>query len=100
MHFAEDDLPESVAELRAQHGVPADRLILESTEGAFVPEPERAAAILLRLDDLGGQRLGRRFRHRVVIHVAADADEAAQVCRRGRSRRWRPGGAAPVGSNR
>jgi EAL domain-containing protein (putative c-di-GMP-specific phosphodiesterase class I) len=52
-NLAEDDLPELVARLLAEHGLPANRVVLEVTESAIIPDPERAAAIVRRLVDLG-----------------------------------------------
>ncbi len=52
-NLAEDDLPELVAGLLAEHRVSADRLVLEITESAVIPDPVRAKRILGRLVDLG-----------------------------------------------
>jgi diguanylate cyclase (GGDEF)-like protein len=52
-NLAEDDLPELVAGLLAQHRVSADRLVLEITESAVIPDPARATRVLGRLVDLG-----------------------------------------------
>ena len=37
----------------AEHGLAADRVILEITESAVIPDPEGAALVLRRLVDLG-----------------------------------------------
>ena len=52
-NLGEADLPELVATLLTEHGLAAERLVLEVTESAFIPDPEGAAAILRRLVDLG-----------------------------------------------
>ena len=52
-NLGQQDLPEVVACLLAEHGVPADRVVLEITESAVIPDPERAAAVLHRLVELG-----------------------------------------------
>ena len=52
-NLAEDDLPEMISDLLALHGVGADRVVLEITESAVIPDPVRAARILRRLVDLG-----------------------------------------------
>jgi EAL domain-containing protein (putative c-di-GMP-specific phosphodiesterase class I) len=52
-NLGEADLPELVAGLLAQHGLAADRVVLEVTESAVIPDPEGAAAVLRRLVDLG-----------------------------------------------
>jgi diguanylate cyclase (GGDEF)-like protein len=52
-NLGEPDLPELVAGLLASHGLSADRVVLEVTESAVIPDPERAAAVLRRLVDLG-----------------------------------------------
>ena len=52
-NLAEEDLPELVAELLVRHRVGADRLVLEITESAVIPDPARAARVLGRLVDLG-----------------------------------------------
>jgi diguanylate cyclase (GGDEF)-like protein len=49
----EDGLTETVAELLAAHGVPADALTLEITESAIVGRPARALTVLRRLRELG-----------------------------------------------
>ena len=52
-NLGEADLPELVAGLLARHGLSADRVVLEVTESAVIPDPEGAAAVLRRLVDLG-----------------------------------------------
>ena len=52
-NLGEADLPELVAGLLAVHGLAADRVILEITESAVIPDPEGAALVLRRLVDLG-----------------------------------------------
>ena len=52
-NLGEADLPELVAGLLAEHGLSADRVVLEVTESAVIPDPEGAAAVLRRLVDLG-----------------------------------------------
>ena len=52
-NLGQADLPEVVAALLAQHGLSADRVVLEVTESAVIPDPEGAAAVLRRLVDLG-----------------------------------------------
>ncbi len=52
-NLGEADLPELVASLLAAHGLAADRVVLEVTESAFIPDPEGAALIVRRLVDLG-----------------------------------------------
>jgi diguanylate cyclase (GGDEF)-like protein len=52
-NLAEEDLPELVAGLLARHRIPADRVVLEITESAVIPDPVRAARVLGRLVDLG-----------------------------------------------
>ena len=52
-NLGEADLPELVAGLLASHGLAADRVVLEITESAVIPDPEGAAAVLRRLVDLG-----------------------------------------------
>ena len=52
-NLAETDLPELVASLLQEHALAADRVVLEVTESAFVPDPEGAAMTLRRLVDLG-----------------------------------------------
>jgi EAL domain-containing protein (putative c-di-GMP-specific phosphodiesterase class I) len=49
----EPDLVEHVARLLACHGVPAEKLTLEVTEGAVMVDPTRSVAVLHRLRDLG-----------------------------------------------
>ncbi len=46
-------LPEALAELLEQHGVPADLLELEITETALMTDPERAMQVVHRLAALG-----------------------------------------------
>ncbi len=48
-------LPPMVADRLAAHGVPADRLILEITEGVMVGDPERVERSVAGLRDLGVQ---------------------------------------------
>ena len=52
-NLAEDDLPDVITELLQTHGIAADRLVLEVTESAVIPDPEGAARVLRRLVDLG-----------------------------------------------
>ena len=52
-NLAEDDLPEMVSGLLAEHGVGTDRVVLEITESAVIPDPVRAARVLGRLVELG-----------------------------------------------
>ena len=52
-NLSEEDLPEQVAELLAQHGIGADRLVFEITESAVIPDPVRAGRVLGGLVDLG-----------------------------------------------
>ena len=47
------DLVEEVGRLLRRHGVPADRLTLEVTEGSVMADPARSVALLHRLRDLG-----------------------------------------------
>jgi EAL domain-containing protein (putative c-di-GMP-specific phosphodiesterase class I) len=47
------DLVEEVDRLLRRHGVPADRLTLEVTEGSVMADPARAVALLHELRDLG-----------------------------------------------
>jgi EAL domain-containing protein (putative c-di-GMP-specific phosphodiesterase class I) len=47
------DLVEEVARLLRRHGVPANRLTLEVTEGSVMADPTRAIALLHQLRDLG-----------------------------------------------
>jgi diguanylate cyclase len=47
------EFPTEVAELLEATGVPPARLELEITEGTIMADPERAAAVLRRLDELG-----------------------------------------------
>ena len=49
----EADLPELFAGLLAAHRIGADRVVVEITESAVIPDPERAAAVLRRLVALG-----------------------------------------------
>ena len=52
-NLSEDDLPELVAGLLARHRVAGDRIVLEITESAVIPDPQRAARVLGRLVELG-----------------------------------------------
>jgi EAL domain-containing protein (putative c-di-GMP-specific phosphodiesterase class I) len=52
-NLGEAALPELVASLLEKHGLPADRVVLEVTESAFIEDPERAAVVVRRLVDLG-----------------------------------------------
>jgi diguanylate cyclase (GGDEF)-like protein len=52
-NLTEDDLPELIAGLLGRHGIPASRVVVELTESAVIPDPERAAVVLGRLVDLG-----------------------------------------------
>jgi predicted signal transduction protein with EAL and GGDEF domain len=52
-NLAEDDLPDLVAALLAEHGLAADRVALEVTESAFIADPEGAADVVRRLVELG-----------------------------------------------
>jgi diguanylate cyclase (GGDEF)-like protein len=52
-NLGEADLPELVAGLLAHHGLSADRVVLEVTESAVIPDPDSAAVVLRRLVDLG-----------------------------------------------
>ena len=47
------DLVAEVARLLRRHGVPADRLTLEVTEGSVMADPARAVAVLHQLRELG-----------------------------------------------
>jgi EAL domain-containing protein (putative c-di-GMP-specific phosphodiesterase class I) len=47
------DLVEEVDRLLRRHGVPAERLTLEVTEGSVMADPARAVAVLHQLRDLG-----------------------------------------------
>ena len=47
------EFPTEVAQLLEATGVPPARLELEITEGTIMADPERAAAVLRRLDELG-----------------------------------------------
>jgi diguanylate cyclase (GGDEF)-like protein len=47
------DLVDEVARALRRHGVPADRLTLEVTEGSVMADPTRAIALLHQLRDLG-----------------------------------------------
>jgi diguanylate cyclase (GGDEF)-like protein len=47
------DLVEEVDRLLRRHGVPAERLTLEVTEGSVMADPTRAVAVLHQLRDLG-----------------------------------------------
>jgi predicted signal transduction protein with EAL and GGDEF domain len=54
MHtLREESLPDTVAALLAEHGVPATRLQVELTETALMTDPARVTAILHRLAALG-----------------------------------------------
>lgn len=46
-------LPDRVEELLVRSGLPADRLILEITEGALMKDPDAASLGLVRLSELG-----------------------------------------------
>ena len=46
-------LPETAAQMLAEHGVPASSLELEITESVIVADPMRARAILSRLSEMG-----------------------------------------------
>jgi diguanylate cyclase (GGDEF)-like protein len=52
-NLSSPDLPELVAGLLAEHGLSADRVVLEVTESAVIPDAEGAAAVLRSLVDLG-----------------------------------------------
>jgi EAL domain-containing protein (putative c-di-GMP-specific phosphodiesterase class I) len=52
-NLLEDDLPETVAGLLADHGVPAHRLILEITESAVMSDETHSLDVLVRLSELG-----------------------------------------------
>ncbi len=52
-NLLEADLPETVAGLLADHGVPADRLILEITESAVMSDETHSLDVLVRLGELG-----------------------------------------------
>ena len=52
-NLGEPDLPELVSALLDRHGLSADRVVLEVTESAVIPDPEGAAAVLRRLVGLG-----------------------------------------------
>jgi len=47
------DLVEEVDRLLRRHGIPAERLTLEVTEGSVMADPTRAVAVLHQLRDLG-----------------------------------------------
>ncbi|MGH2735950.1 MAG: putative bifunctional diguanylate cyclase/phosphodiesterase, partial [Actinomycetota bacterium] len=48
-------IPETVRQLLARHGLPPDCLLLEITESSIMSDPQRASAILSRLDAMGVQ---------------------------------------------
>ena len=52
-NLGEADLPELLAGLLAEHRIGHDRLVVEITESAVIPDPEGAATVLRRLVDLG-----------------------------------------------
>ncbi|HEX3691082.1 MAG TPA: EAL domain-containing protein [Solirubrobacteraceae bacterium] len=52
-NLLEDDLPETVARLLADHEVPAERLILEITESAIMADETHSMDVLVRLSELG-----------------------------------------------
>ncbi|MGH2893081.1 MAG: putative bifunctional diguanylate cyclase/phosphodiesterase, partial [Solirubrobacteraceae bacterium] len=52
-NLLEEDLPETVAGLLADHGVPAHRLILEITESAIMSDETHSMDVLVRLSELG-----------------------------------------------
>jgi diguanylate cyclase (GGDEF)-like protein len=52
-NLLETDLPELVARLLADHGVPADRLILEITESAIMSDETHSVDVLSQLSELG-----------------------------------------------
>jgi Amt family ammonium transporter len=54
-NFLEPDLPDHVAAVLKETGLPARRLKLEVTETVIINKPESAAAILRRLKELGVQ---------------------------------------------
>ena len=49
----EEGLPNLVSQLLEEYGVPADRLILEITESAFMMDPEGASRVVQALADMG-----------------------------------------------
>jgi diguanylate cyclase (GGDEF)-like protein len=51
--LADDSLPEQVEMALARHGVPADLLCLEITEGSVIADPKRAIDTLSRLRAMG-----------------------------------------------
>ena len=52
-NLGEEDLPDVLASLLATHRIAPSRVVLEITESAVIPDPERAARVLRRLVDLG-----------------------------------------------
>ncbi len=52
-NLLETDLPALVAGLLADHGVPADRLILEITESAIMSDETHSVGVLSQLSELG-----------------------------------------------
>ncbi len=49
----EDDLPDRVLEILKRHGIPAQRLMIEITEGQIMEEPKQVIDILRRLARMG-----------------------------------------------
>jgi EAL domain-containing protein (putative c-di-GMP-specific phosphodiesterase class I) len=47
------DLPDSIAQILAERGVPASRLAIEVTESTIMSDPKRAIAVLHRLREMG-----------------------------------------------
>ncbi len=52
-NLLELDLPETVAGLLAEHGMPADHVILEITESAIMSDETHSMDVLVRLSELG-----------------------------------------------
>ena len=52
-NLGDDDLVESIANLLRTHGLPASSLVVELTETTVMANPQRAAAVMQRLRELG-----------------------------------------------
>jgi diguanylate cyclase (GGDEF)-like protein len=53
--LADSTLPETIRDLLAEYGIVPGRLVLEVTESRLMTDPERSAAIVRRINDLGVQ---------------------------------------------